>query len=235
MTAHVAVSCLMPTWARHHLLARAVAGFLRQEVPAVELVIVSEDGCPASLLRASGQVRHVACRPGLPLGAKRNLACAAARGSILVHWDDDDLYAPDRLLRQLRALAATRSQLTGSSRIHFYETESGRCWEYQYGETSRPWVYGATLAYRRAYWRRHPFPEVPVGEDNLFVWAAAGGEVHDSQDAGLCLCLIHDGNTSSKDTSDSWWRPIRLPPQWRRLLVARPGVRRRPAKGRSHG
>ena len=219
MADEVAVSCLMPTRARHRWLPRAAGMFVRQRVPGAELVIVSEDGCPASLLCASTRIRHVVCPAGLSLGAKRNFACAAARGKILVHWDDDDLHAPSRLRRQLQTLAATQCQLTGSSRVHFLETKSGRCWEYRYGDARRPWVCGATLAYTRAYWRRHPFPEVPVGEDNLFVWAATGNELHDTRDASLCLCTIHPGNTSFKDTGDAWWRPIALPRRWRRLLA----------------
>lgn len=211
----------MPTRARQRWLARAVAGFLRQGVSGAELVIVSEDGCPAALLRASARVRHVACPAGLPLGEKRNVACAAARGRILMHWDDDDLQAPGRILRQLRTLATTGCGLTGSSRVHFRELGSGRCWEYEYGAADRPWVHGATLAFTRAYWRRHPFPAVPVGEDNLFVWAAAPGELHDMRDAGLCLCSLHRRNTSEKDTSDAWWRPIALPRRWRRWVPKR--------------
>lgn len=226
----IEVSCLLPTRARRQWLPGAVVGFLRQRVAAAELVILSEDGCPASLLRLSPRLRHVACPAGLPLGEKRNLACAAARGRYLVHWDDDDLPSSGRVLRQLRTLAAIGCGLTGSSRVHFREAASGRCWEYEYGAPDRPWVHGATLAYTRAYWRRHPFPAVPFGEDNFFVWAAAPGELHDTRDAGLCLCSLHRHNTSAKDTTDAWWRPIPLPRRWAGLVRAMdrrgPGSRR---------
>jgi glycosyltransferase involved in cell wall biosynthesis len=216
----IVVSCLMPTRGRRTWLPGAVAGFLRQRVAAAELLIVSEDDCPASLLRLSPRLRHVPCPPGLPLGEKRNFACAAARGRFLVHWDDDDLQASERLHRQLRTLAAAGGGVTGSSRIHFRDTTSGRCWEYHYDAPHLPWVHGATLAYTRAYWRRHPFPAIPVGEDNLFVWAADPGELHDTRDAGLCLCSLHRRNTSPKETTDAWWRPIPLPRRWRTLIRA---------------
>jgi glycosyltransferase involved in cell wall biosynthesis len=218
MTDKISVSCLMPTHARAHLLPRAVRNFLAQGLLSAELIIISEDDLPEFLSRISVSVRHLTCPEGLTLGAKRNLACEAARGEILVHWDDDDLYAPDRLIRQVAVLKAGNSQLTGSSRIHFLEESSRKCWEYRYGDRQRPWVYGATLAYKRAYWKRNPFANVTVGEDNIFVWAATAGEVHDMDDPGLCLCIIHDRNTSRKKTDDEWWHPIELPRKWPGLL-----------------
>lgn len=43
--------------------------------------------------------------PGyLTLGNLRNIAVDSARGEIICQWDDDDLYHPDRLTRQLQAL-----------------------------------------------------------------------------------------------------------------------------------
>jgi len=212
----------MPTRARHALLPRAVAGFLAQNRDDAELVIVSEDGVPDSIYDAlaTGRVRHVSCPAGLALGAKRNFACEAAHGEWLVHWDDDDLYAPDRLARQVEAMRAASAAVSGSSRVHFREAGSGCCWEYRYGGERRPWVYGATLAYTREFWRRHPFPAIGVSEDNRFVWAAQAREVLDLDDPGLCLCAIHEGNTSAKNTRNVWWQPITLPEVWRAAVEA---------------
>jgi len=210
------VSCLMPSFARHTWLPAAVAGFLAQDFLDAELLIVSEDGLPASLAPAlaSGRVRHLPCPGGLPLGSKRNLTCDAARGRILLHWDDDDLQAPDRIRRQVDAFAAGKVAIQGSRSVVFHEPASGRCWHYRY-EDADPWVCGATMAYTRDYWRRHPFEARNIGEDNAFVWAAAADEVLAVDDPRLCLCRIHPGNTSPKDTTAEWWREIDLPPYWR--------------------
>jgi len=52
-------------------------------------------------------------------GDKRNRLCAEARGRVIVHWDDDDWHAPDRLDRQLAALDATGAAIVGLDRIAF--------------------------------------------------------------------------------------------------------------------
>ncbi len=217
------VSCLMPTFDRHAWLPAAIAGFLAQDFNDAELLIVSEDGLPASLepALASGRVRHQPCPADLPLGTKRNIACDAARGRILLHWDDDDLQAPDRIRRQVAALATGHAEIHGSRDIVFREQASGRCWRYRY-EGAAPWVYGATMAFTRDYWRRHPFEPCNIGEDNAFVWAAAPHEVLMADAPDLCLCGIHAGNTSPKDTTAEWWREVDLPPYWRTHVTRLP-------------
>jgi hypothetical protein len=225
----IAISCLMPTRARHALLPRAVAGFLAQQRGDAELVIVSEDGLPESLhalIAADPLIRHVACAAGLSLGAKRNLACEAARGDWLLHWDDDDLYAPDRIARQIGAMQAAGAAVSGTSRVHFQEDDGGRCWEYRYGGERRPWVYGATLAFTRTYWQCHPFATIGIGEDNQFVWGARAAEVLDLDDPSLCLCTIHAGNTSVKHTGNAWWKSIALPVIWQQALAREGSVDR---------
>jgi len=216
------VSCLVPTRGRPAWLARAVDGFLAQAGGVeAELLIVSEDGLPARVqAQVDGhRIRHLACPPGLALGTKRNLACEYARADLLLHWDDDDIQARDRMARQTAALAHGGTRLCGSSRLAFHDPATGRCWEYAYRGPRRPWLGGATLAYHRALWQRHPFAAVDIGEDNEFVWSAPAAQVLDLDDPGLCLCTVHAGNTSPKRTGDPWWRPIALPAQWAALLA----------------
>ncbi|WP_176256703.1 glycosyltransferase family 9 protein [Derxia lacustris] len=213
----------MPTRNRHALLPAAIAQFRAQDVADAELVVVSEDGVPpevVELMRADPRIRHVPCPPGLRLGAKRNLACAAARGELLAHWDDDDWQAPDRLRRQLAALdAEPRAELCGTSRVFFREVDGAGAWEYRYQGPRRPWVYGATLMFRRAYWARQRFPEQDIGEDNAFVWAARPEQVIDLDEPALCVASVHAGNSSRKDTRNAWWTPV--PRERLEALVAR--------------
>ena len=71
----------------------------------------------------------------------------------------------------------------------------------------KPWVYGASLCYTRAFWQRHPFPEIRLGEDTRFIWADTKARVHVLTDPRFLVALIHGGNTSRKRTADRRYQP----------------------------
>src|SRR5581483_6186815 len=85
------VTCIMPTADRRHFVAHAIRHFLAQGHPRRELVIV-DDGADsvADLVPADTRIRYLRLSARATVGKKRNLACAAAAGEIIVHFDDDD-------------------------------------------------------------------------------------------------------------------------------------------------
>jgi glycosyltransferase involved in cell wall biosynthesis len=121
MSDDVLVSCLMVTLAsdeREGFVRQAIAAYRAQTYRGRELVIVLDQG-PAE---AKASIRdHVAALGGddiriieppgpLTLGALRNISWREARGAIVCQWDDDDLYHPERLDRQLAALRESGGQ-----------------------------------------------------------------------------------------------------------------------------
>src|ERR1041384_2498726 len=104
------VSCIMPTANRRPFVADAIRMFLAQDYADKELVIVDdgEDGI-ADLVPAHPQIRYLRQSGRRPIGVKRNFACEAARGEIILHWDDDDWYAPHRIRLQVEALCASNA------------------------------------------------------------------------------------------------------------------------------
>jgi len=105
------VTVVIPTHNRSRLLSDALRSALGQENVAVEVIVVddaSSDGTPSLLAalddpRASG-IRFAEHRG---LSAARNAGIAAARGRWVAFLDDDDLWAPHKLRRQLDAAGAT--------------------------------------------------------------------------------------------------------------------------------
>ena len=91
----------------------AVRCFLRQDYPDRELVIVDDspdaaDALLPDLPEDAGRVVYLH-RPGRrSAGEKRNLAVERSRGEVVVHWDDDDWSAPDRLTHQVEPAATLR-------------------------------------------------------------------------------------------------------------------------------
>jgi len=205
------VTCIMPTADRRMFVPQAVRCFLRQDYPNAELLIL-DDGADAveDCVPSSARVRYVRLGRKLSVGAKRNLACEMARGSLIVHWDDDDWYPTWRLSAQVKALSEGGADICGTSQLLYYEASGARAWRYAYGGGRSPWVAGNTLAYRRGFWERHRFPDVRVGEDTRFVWGAAAARVSDLAEPSLCVATVHASNTSPKSTGGCYWHPHRV-------------------------
>ena len=200
------VTCIMPTCDRHSFLPEAIRYFLRQDYPNLELVIVDDGNrSVASLLPDDPRIRLIRLSQKRKVGAKRNIACAAAHGDFIVHLDDDDWYPPDRVTRQIAALQTGRAEICGTSTLYYYDPASSRAWSYNYGNGGRTWVAGNTLAYRKSWWSAHPFQEIQVGEDSRFVWAAPRGSVCDIDAPDLCVARIHPQNTSHKSPHGACW------------------------------
>jgi glycosyltransferase involved in cell wall biosynthesis/GT2 family glycosyltransferase len=207
------VSCIMPTRDRRAFVARAIGYFLRQDYPHAELVIVDDGADPVGDLAAADERITYLRLPGvLSVGAKRNLACEAARGALIAHWDDDDWYAPDRLRRQVEALGRTGAAVCGVSRLAFYDLQAARAWRYVYPDDQPPWLIGSSLCFARETWERQRFKAIDVGEDAYFVWALPRERVHALAGHDLMVGIIHGRNVSPKLTDTPWWRPAPVEP-----------------------
>ncbi len=138
--AALAVSCLMVTSGAPERLAglrRAIEHYAWQSYADRELVVVLQNGSDPSCLtipaglngRRAKDVRFIAAPPGLSLGALRNIGRHAARGDILVQWDDDDLHHPRRIEEQLHALRTSGAAAVGLEEAmqYFPATRTLRC------------------------------------------------------------------------------------------------------------
>lgn len=100
-------SVLIPTWDRAAYLGPAIESVLAQTYRDFELVVVddgSEDGTEELVRRYEG-VRYVRQdHSGIP--AARNRALAEAKGEMIAWLDSDDLYAPEKLEKQVAYLDA---------------------------------------------------------------------------------------------------------------------------------
>ncbi|MFY0537714.1 glycosyltransferase [Nannocystis pusilla] len=101
------ISAICPTYARSDRHALLYEAFLHQDHADSELLVLDDSPEPSSFFLALDDPR--VCYEHLPvrqsIGAKRNMLVARARGEVVVHFDDDDYYAPDYLARMAEALA----------------------------------------------------------------------------------------------------------------------------------
>jgi GT2 family glycosyltransferase len=106
------VSIVVPTRNRSTLLRLTLHSALRQQGVDLEVLVVDEastDDTPA-VLSALGDARVRVIRHDTPQGVStaRNHGAGEARGEWLAFLDDDDLWAPDKLARQLHAAREAR-------------------------------------------------------------------------------------------------------------------------------
>jgi glycosyltransferase involved in cell wall biosynthesis len=106
----------------------------------------------------------------LSIGEKRNVAALRARGSVLVHWDDDDIFPPDRVRLQAAPILAGKAQLTILGHSYFGDLPAGAF----YGAYTHPTFLGS-LAYSRTIALNLGFADVSLGEDLHFTDRALAG------------------------------------------------------------
>ena len=89
------------------MLAMTLRSVLRQQSVDLEVIVVDEASTDdtASMLAAVNDTRVSIIRHDTPhgLSAARNHGAFEARGQWLAFVDDDDLWAPDKLVRQIEA------------------------------------------------------------------------------------------------------------------------------------
>lgn len=202
------VSCIMPTCNRRRFVEKAIQYFLRQSHHPRELLIVDDgEDAVADLLPDDRRIRYLRPTKKLSLGAKRNMACRAAAGEIIVHWDDDDWMANRRLSCQVQALLESGADLCGLDRLLFYEPGTNRSWLYTYPRKETRLLSGGSLCYLKRFWKNNPFPEINLGEDTRFVWSQQPKKLLALDDLTFYVALIHPDNTNPINTAGPRWRP----------------------------
>jgi glycosyltransferase involved in cell wall biosynthesis len=201
------VTAICPTANRQDWIPLAIACFLAQTYTDSELLIV-DDGDRPTPVPEHPRVRYIRLphwedpqgrphRKTRPTGAKRNRCCEEASGEVIVHWDDDDWYAPTRIESQLAQLNESGKSLVGYHRISFWDTSPGaahRAFQYV---GDRPYCSGTSQMYLKPYWQRHKFdPNKWVGEDSDFSAAArAEGNIASFDGTQMVVARAHSDST----------------------------------------
>lgn len=213
------VSCIMPTANRQKFLPLAIDNFMAQNYANAELVIIDDGLEPAThLIPDDPRIRYFYTEPLGSIGVKRNYACEQANGEIIMHWDDDDWYAPDWIYKQFCALTDSAADIAGLNQVLFYSPSIDKRWLYQDLDLEKPWLCGATMAYHKSFWQEHPFIDIQVGEDYDFIWNTGARTFATGYLQGF-IAILHAHNTSIKPVEDirhkkngtKWQEPKKTP------------------------
>ena len=102
------ISAVIPTYQRAALLPRALESVRRQTRPADEVIVVDDGSTDhtAELVRRRFPEARCLCQPNRGVSAARNLGIEEAAGRWIALLDSDDAWRPEKLERQLAAIAA---------------------------------------------------------------------------------------------------------------------------------
>ena len=235
------VSCLMVTRGKLFPSRFAVACFQYQTYENRELIVVVDDSSceliPYVASLRDDRIRLVEVSAGArTLGELRNISVANARGEYVCQWDDDDLYAPERIQTQLAALLSAQAAACVLRRWTLWWPETNRLaisgvrlWE------------GSILALRQAM---PPYPALRRGEDTEMMKSLLQQERVLSLEAPSLYVYIHHGSNTFGEqhffniynlsrqrwVNDAYWERLN---GLSKTLPVRPYLEALPGAGRS--
>lgn len=151
-------------------------------------------------------VRYIRAAPrSRPLGAKRNACVEAARGDLIMHWDDDDWHAPTV---SPAGRGAARGRCPGLRPAPDALLQPRRrpglalhlsCWPASLARRRLAALYAPSGA--------APFPAIGSGEDTPLIWGRLDRGALAVPDFTIYVATVHQGNTSRKRTVGPTGRP----------------------------
>jgi glycosyltransferase involved in cell wall biosynthesis len=209
------VTCICPTANRPELLVAAMKLFHSQTFTDAELVIL-DDGVEQSLgelqvlpwkqqLLREQRIRYYYEKTDSSLGDKHNRLVELARGEYIMHWPDDDWFAPWRIAYQVGLLEQFGWDMCTTSETLWIDADKKKAWHWNPPD---PRNYNAAeLCYRREVWESAPYEDVATGEDAAFVRSglANGFSLGLKLDYRFVVQRIHANNTASNQQMHNDW------------------------------
>ncbi|EGB09817.1 hypothetical protein AURANDRAFT_63090 [Aureococcus anophagefferens] len=229
--------------------ARALRCFLALDYPGqLELVVLDDESEDERSLEfwkvASGRdrrVRYACCPARSSLGHKRNVGAREALGSVLLHFDDDDVYGPGYARTLVAPVAFGGYQVAKLSAWLVWDAHSGSAGYVDLDERAltdaracpamlAPLLrkgrdsYGFNFCYAASLARKLPFPEIGFGEDAAFIANALRAKhrvAYVRDGAASVLHVQHGENASRSIALSSCGEPfLRASPLWPSLGAA---------------
>ena len=220
------VSLVTPTYDRDAYLPLIHKCILNQTYTNWEWIVIDDSQEESAFMLGLNDPRIIYNYEGkrISIGEKRNLCSEIARGEFIVHFDDDEYYAPqyvDSMIQLLLLKSGDIIKLSGFfifSKVYkqFAYWDLLRKTGIHYIWSSDPMVvgviedtnndlqgnhlgYGFSYVYKKKVASLIKFEHVSFNEDRPFIESAMalGFKTHLlADDVGLCIHVLHDKNTS---------------------------------------
>ena len=166
------VSICTPTFNRRPFIPMIIKCFQNQSYPKNKMEwIIIDDGTDKieDLLVNIPQIKYFKYDEKMTLGKKRNLLHKKCKGEIIIYFDDDDYYPPERVSHAVDMLLKNPTILcAGSSKMHIYFKHLDEM--FVFGPYSENHATAATFAFRKKLLEDTSFQdEASLAEEKLFL------------------------------------------------------------------
>jgi glycosyltransferase involved in cell wall biosynthesis len=198
------VSLVTPTYNRRRFIPALIKIIESQTYPRDRMEwIVYDDGQEpvGDLLEAAKgrlpTLRYIFSEEKLTLGEKRNKLNELAMGDILVAFDDDDFYFPERVATAVTALISNPSvDLAGSSEVYMFFSDTKEI--YKVGPYFNKHATNGTMAWRKRYALSRRYDEtVAFAEEKSFLENYKNPLIQ-LNPMSVMLVISHSDNTFDK-------------------------------------
>jgi glycogen(starch) synthase len=218
------ISCIVPVFNGERYLAEALDSIIAQSYRPLEIIVTDDgsiDGTPGVMASYGEQVRYLRQLNSGPAAA-RNLGVRAAQGEFVAFLDADDVWHPEKLIRQIARLhERPEIDLCFTSFQNFWMPElADEELRYQGHPLSSPqsaWSICTLLARRAVFERFGQFPEGARQLENMpwFLRAGRQGAVIEVLPDRLMYRRVHRGSLSRKGASQFFDNFLPVLKEWR--------------------
>lgn len=164
----IAVSVVIPTYNRAHLLPRALRSVEAQTCADWEIIVVDDGGSDNTRDVVPASVRYIYQENAGP-GAARNHGIRYAQGKYVALLDSDDEYTPDHLATRIAILENNAVDLTaGGFRVTGAKLAVVDFYDPAKLVDLEDCVVGGSFFGRREVFQNVPFGDARYGEDTQF-------------------------------------------------------------------
>ena len=165
MSSKILVSILTPTYNRRHFIPQYLKNIYRQNYLGDLEILIADDGVEPidDLLAKDGRICYFKFEDRKTLGFKRNFLAEQAKGQILIHFDDDDYYPPNRVSNAVQMLSKSERLIAGSSMMYMYNALTNKiCTSGPFGPNHAT---AGTFAYKREYLEKCSFDNEKLAQE----------------------------------------------------------------------
>ncbi len=206
MTSQLHVSVITPTYNRISQIRNAIKYYRKQTYPH-ELMewIILDDGTDVAEAIVMDEafdlpnIRYIRSYAKQTIGAKRNRLNSEARAPIIISWDDDDFYPPERISYIVSQFKLHPTlNVAGSSLMYFYFNDDNSIWKL--GPFGPNHSTNGPLAFRKSYADRNRYDEkVNSAEEASFLNNFTEPMIQLDPRKSI-LVMVHNTNTVAKDS-----------------------------------